>query len=106
MNTAVCCLVEHGLAQASAACTDTNAHCTTQTSSSQIWKYLLPACGLGSCAALNGFNPNVHATVQEAAKSAGRHISVLRSAGAAPDHPIDPGYPEGAYLKNLLLLVR
>lgn len=49
---------------------------------------------------------NVHVIMQEAAKSAGRHISVLRSAGAAPDHPIDPGYPEGAYLKNLLLLVR
>lgn len=44
-------------------------------------------------------------SMQEAARAAGRHISILRSAGASPDHPIDPGYPEGAYLKNVLLLV-
>ena len=43
--------------------------------------------------------------MQEAAWAAGRHVSVLRVAGAAPDHPIDTGYPEGAYLKNVLLLV-
>lgn len=44
--------------------------------------------------------------MQEAARAAGRHISILRSAGAAPDHPIEPGYPEGEYLKNLLVLVQ
>ena len=43
--------------------------------------------------------------VQEAARAAGRHISILRIAGAGPDHPTDPGYPEGLYLKNVLLLV-
>ncbi len=43
--------------------------------------------------------------MQEAARAAGRHFSILRSAGSGPDHPIDPGYPEGAYLKNILLLV-
>ena len=43
--------------------------------------------------------------MQEAARVAGRHISIIRTAGAGPDHPIDPAYPEGAYLKNVLLLV-
>ena len=43
--------------------------------------------------------------MQEAARAAGRHISILRIAGAGPDHPTDPGYPEGLYLKNVLLLV-
>lgn len=34
-----------------------------------------------------------------------RKITVLRDAGAACDHPIDPSYPEGAYLTNILLRV-
>jgi len=42
---------------------------------------------------------------QGAASMAGRKISVLREAGAASDHPIDPSYPEGAYLSNILLRV-
>ncbi|XP_050278640.1 uncharacterized protein LOC126720344 isoform X1 [Quercus robur] len=44
-------------------------------------------------------------TLQGAASMAGRKITVLRQAGAACDHPIDPSYPEGAYLANILLRV-
>jgi len=36
---------------------------------------------------------------------AGRRITVLRQSGAACDHPIDPSYPEGAYLTNILVRV-
>lgn len=43
--------------------------------------------------------------LQSAASMAGRKITVLRQAGAACDHPIDPSYPEGAYLSNILLRV-
>ncbi|MED6114347.1 hypothetical protein PIB30_079427 [Stylosanthes scabra] len=43
--------------------------------------------------------------LQGAAAMAGRKITVLRQAGAASDHPIDPSYPEGAYLTNILLRV-
>ena len=44
--------------------------------------------------------------LKNAASMAGRKITVLRQAGAACDHPIDPSYPEGAYLSNLLLRVQ
>ncbi|GLU05096.1 hypothetical protein SLE2022_222150 [Rubroshorea leprosula] len=43
--------------------------------------------------------------LQVAASMTGRKITVLRQAGAACDHPIDPSYPEGAYLSNILLRV-
>ncbi|THG01515.1 hypothetical protein TEA_013707 [Camellia sinensis var. sinensis] len=43
--------------------------------------------------------------VKAAASIAGRKITVIRQAGAAYDHPIDPSYPEGAYLSNILLRV-
>ncbi|WVZ03324.1 hypothetical protein V8G54_024130 [Vigna mungo] len=43
--------------------------------------------------------------LQGAASMAGRKITVLRQSGAACDHPIDPSYPEGAYLTNILLRV-
>ncbi|XP_058072249.1 uncharacterized protein LOC131221122 isoform X2 [Magnolia sinica] len=43
--------------------------------------------------------------LQGAASMASRKITVLREAGAACDHPIDPSYPEGAYLTNFLLRV-
>ena len=42
---------------------------------------------------------------QGAASMAGRKITVIRQAGAACDHPIDPSYPEGTYLSNILLRV-
>ncbi|KAF8691209.1 hypothetical protein HU200_040329 [Digitaria exilis] len=44
-------------------------------------------------------------TIQGAALMAGRKVTVLRQAGAACDHPIDPAYPEGQYLSNYLLRV-
>ncbi|KAI3969744.1 hypothetical protein MKX01_037946 [Papaver californicum] len=44
-------------------------------------------------------------TIQGAAAMAGKKITVLRQAGAACDHPIDPSYPEGTYLSNILLRV-
>ncbi|KAM0000379.1 putative 23S rRNA (cytosine(1962)-C(5))-methyltransferase [Helianthus debilis subsp. tardiflorus] len=40
-----------------------------------------------------------------AASMAGRKITLVRQTGAACDHPIDPSYPEGAYLTNILLRV-
>ncbi|XP_073155606.1 uncharacterized protein [Henckelia pumila] len=43
--------------------------------------------------------------LQGAACMAGRKITIIRQAGAACDHPIDPSYPEGAYLTTVLLRV-
>ncbi|XP_057486179.1 uncharacterized protein LOC130772400 isoform X1 [Actinidia eriantha] len=43
--------------------------------------------------------------LQAAASDVGRKVTVMRQAGAACDHPIDPSYPEGAYLSNVLLRV-
>ncbi|KAL6198764.1 hypothetical protein ACLB2K_028553 [Fragaria x ananassa] len=43
--------------------------------------------------------------LQGAASAAGRKITALRDAGAACDHTIDPSYPEGKYLSNILLRV-
>ncbi|KAL2897311.1 Ribosomal RNA large subunit methyltransferase I [Bienertia sinuspersici] len=43
--------------------------------------------------------------IQGAATMAGRKVTILRQAGAACDHPIDPSYPEGAYLSNIMLRV-
>ncbi|CAL9219107.1 unnamed protein product [Arabidopsis halleri] len=43
--------------------------------------------------------------LQSAAAMAGRKITVVREAGAASDHPLDPSYPQGQYLSNLLLRV-
>ncbi len=45
------------------------------------------------------------AVLQAAARDAGRRITVLRVGGAAPDHTLDPTYPEGQYLTNVLLRV-
>lgn len=41
----------------------------------------------------------------ESAAAAGRTITVLRQAGAAPDHPLHPAYPEGQYLSVVTLFV-
>ncbi|KAK6149560.1 hypothetical protein DH2020_017085 [Rehmannia glutinosa] len=43
--------------------------------------------------------------LEGAASMAGRKITVVRQAGAGCDHPIDPSYPEGEYLSNVLLRV-
>jgi 23S rRNA (cytosine1962-C5)-methyltransferase len=41
--------------------------------------------------------------VRRGLAGAGRSARILRSAGAAPDHPIHPALPESAYLKTLTL---
>ncbi|KAG9453185.1 hypothetical protein H6P81_006089 [Aristolochia fimbriata] len=43
--------------------------------------------------------------LQATAAKAKKRITVLRQSGAACDHPIDPSYPEGTYLTNILLRV-
>lgn len=43
--------------------------------------------------------------LQASASSAGKKITQLRYAGAASDHTIDPAYPEGVYLTNIVLNV-
>ncbi|XP_057950191.1 uncharacterized protein LOC131145121 isoform X2 [Malania oleifera] len=43
--------------------------------------------------------------LQGAAAMAGRKVTLVRQAGAASDHPVDPSYPEGLYLSNILLRV-
>ncbi|KAL4579653.1 hypothetical protein LXL04_015809 [Taraxacum kok-saghyz] len=47
----------------------------------------------------------LQASLLGAASMAGRKITIVRQGGAACDHPIDPSYPEGAYLTNILLRV-
>ena len=67
------------------------------------WETLSHSTGMdisSHCAALC-----VPMIVQAAARDAGRRITVLRVAGAAPDHTLDPAYPEGHYLTNVLLRV-
>ncbi|GAX79552.1 hypothetical protein CEUSTIGMA_g6993.t1 [Chlamydomonas eustigma] len=43
--------------------------------------------------------------VNEAAHASERQITLLRDAGPSADHPLNPAYPEGAYLTNLLYCV-
>eukprot|EP00887_Chlorella_sp_A99_P007358 scaffold2.g7358.t1 len=40
-----------------------------------------------------------------AARDAGRRLTMVREAGAAPDHALDLGHPEGRYLTNALVRV-
>ncbi|KAG8363073.1 hypothetical protein BUALT_Bualt18G0089600 [Buddleja alternifolia] len=63
---------------------------------------LLMTCSCSGAVTQSGTFLNI---LQGAASMAGRKITVLRQAGAACDHPIDPSYPEGAYLSNFLLRV-
>jgi 23S rRNA G2069 N7-methylase RlmK/C1962 C5-methylase RlmI len=44
-------------------------------------------------------------TVQEAAARVGRSVALLRVGGAAADHPLNPMYPEGAYLTVAFFVV-
>jgi len=63
---------------------------------------LLMTCSCsGAVAAAGAFEPMLAA----AAARAGARISVLRVAGAAPCHALDPAYPEGRYLTSVLLRV-
>jgi 23S rRNA G2069 N7-methylase RlmK/C1962 C5-methylase RlmI len=43
--------------------------------------------------------------LREAAAQAGRRLSVTHVQGAAPDHPVDPAWPDGAYLKCVVAFV-
>ncbi|KAK4253558.1 hypothetical protein QN277_010215 [Acacia crassicarpa] len=63
---------------------------------------LLMTCSCSGAVAQSGIFLRI---LQGAASMAGRKITVLRQAGAACDHPVDPSYPEGAYLSNILLRV-
>ncbi|KAH9302637.1 hypothetical protein KI387_014220 [Taxus chinensis] len=58
---------------------------------------LLMTC---SCSGAMTQSGSFLSVLQRAASSVGRKITVLRHAGAATDHPIDPSYPEGAYLTS------
>ncbi|RVW93863.1 Ribosomal RNA large subunit methyltransferase I [Vitis vinifera] len=71
---------------------------------------LLMTCSCSGAMTQSGtFMRILQATLPEssegAASMAGRKITLLRQAGAACDHPIDPSYPEGAYLSNILFRV-
>lgn len=44
--------------------------------------------------------------LQDAAQAAGRKITVLRTANAAPDHTVAAAYPEGRYFTSVLLYVQ
>ncbi|MCC7542230.1 MAG: class I SAM-dependent rRNA methyltransferase [Deltaproteobacteria bacterium] len=44
-------------------------------------------------------------TVATAARDAGRETTMLSVTGQAPDHPVPPAFPEGRYLKCVLLRV-
>lgn len=46
------------------------------------------------------------AMLQHAATAAGRKITVLRTANAAPDHTVAVAYPEGRYFTSVLLYVQ
>lgn len=63
---------------------------------------LLMTC---SCSGAMTQSGSFLSVLQKAASSVGRKITVLRQIGAAADHPIDPSYPEGAYLTNILLRI-
>lgn len=64
---------------------------------------LLMTC---SCSGAMTQSGNFLSVIQEAALSANRRVTQLRYSGAAPDHTIDPAYPEGTYLTNVLLRVQ
>ena len=70
-------------------------------SSSENGGLLMTCSCSGAVAAAGAFEPMLAA----AAARAGARISVLRVAGAAPCHALDPSYPEGKYLTNVLLRV-
>uniref|UniRef100_A0A7C8YUN4 PUA domain-containing protein n=2 Tax=Opuntia streptacantha TaxID=393608 RepID=A0A7C8YUN4_OPUST len=63
---------------------------------------LLMTC---SCSAAMTQSGTFMRIIQGAAAMADRKVTLLRQAGVASDHPIDPSYPEGAYLSNILLRV-
>ncbi|CAI6002358.1 unnamed protein product [Closterium sp. NIES-64] len=63
---------------------------------------LLMTCSCSGAVSQQHLLPGI---LREAAASAGRQVTVVREAGAAPCHPIDPACPESTYLTNLLAFV-
>ncbi|GAQ87325.1 hypothetical protein KFL_003450110 [Klebsormidium nitens] len=63
---------------------------------------LLMTCSCSGAMTQSGAFPTV---LQDASTLARRPIRILRHSGAGPDHTLIPGYPEGAYLTNMLLHV-
>lgn len=60
---------------------------------------LLATCSCSQLVDQEGFER----MVASAAQDAGRSVTVLLSASQGPDHPLPPAFPEGRYLKFLLL---
>jgi len=58
-----------------------------------------------SCSGAMTQSGNFEDMVREAGSREGRRITLLRYAGAGADHTLDPNYPEGKYLSNLLVRV-
>ena len=44
--------------------------------------------------------------IRQAAAEAGRQVTLVRTYGAAADHPINPAFPEGRYLAAYLIAVQ
>ena len=63
---------------------------------------LLLSC---SCSAAMTQSGGFVRMLHEAAQQEGRMLTVLRVAGAAPDHTVHPGAPEGEYLTAALVHV-
>lgn len=67
---------------------------------------LLMTCSCsGAVRAAAGGEDSFDSMLRNAARRAGRRVSVTREGTAAPDHVVDLGYPEGRYLTNVLLRV-
>jgi 23S rRNA (cytosine1962-C5)-methyltransferase len=62
---------------------------------------LLLTCSCSGCVSRELFQK----VVAGAALDAGVDAQILRSLGAAPDHPVALDFPEGEYLKGLLCRV-
>ena len=63
---------------------------------------LLLTCSCSGAVAQSGSFPQI---VRAAAAEVGRSLAVLRTSGAAADHPLDVAFGEGAYLSCVLACV-
>ena len=64
---------------------------------------LLLSC---TCSSAMAQTDELVAVIRQAAAEAGRQVTLVRTYGAAGDHPINPAFPEGTYLKGYLLAVQ